>query len=346
VTSSCRANRFCWTLCSILSVAPLAAVGQTIKQTPSIFAPASTPARHIYDLSIFTLALTGGIFVTVAGLLVFAITRYRARDAADETEPAQIYGSNQIELAWTIIPVLIVLVLFLTTTRVILAVQDAPKPPAAVEVTVTGHQFWWEFRYPKLGIVTANELHVPLSDAESSHPTYLRLLSADVVHSFWVPALNGKTDLIPNRVNETWIDPQHTGVYVGQCAQFCGKQHAKMLLRVYVQSPGDFEAWAREEQQVAAQEPSAARGRQIFESQACANCHTISGTSAQGLFGPDLSHLMSRATLGAGAVENTPENLRVWVKDPDSIKPGCLMPGMKLTDREVDAIVDYLSTLR
>ncbi|MBV9438236.1 MAG: cytochrome c oxidase subunit II [Acidobacteria bacterium] len=336
------------TLAAFLSLLGTAShsLAQTVRQTPSIFAPDSTPASHIYHLSIFVLGVTGGIFVVVASLLVYVIVRYRARGPADDSEPAQVYGSAQIELAWTVIPVLIVLVLFLTTTRVILAVQDAPKPPAAVEVTVTGHQFWWEFRYPKLGIVTANELHVPVSDARSSKPTYLRLLSADVVHSFWVPALNGKTDLIPNRVNETWIDPQHTGLYVGQCAQYCGLEHARMLLRVYVDSPADFQNWVRTQQSVASQQAGVSAGREVFESEACSNCHTISGTSADGAFGPDLSHLMSRATIASGAALNTRQNLRAWIKDPDSLKPGCLMPAMKLTDREIDQVVDYLSTLQ
>jgi cytochrome c oxidase subunit 2 len=322
------------------------ASAQTIQQTPSIFSPASTPADHIYHLSLFTLGITGGIFVTVASLLTYAIVRYRSRGADDETEPPQVYGSAQIELAWTVIPILIVVVLFLTTTRVILAVQDAPKPPAAVEVTVTGHQYWWEFRYPKLGIITANELHVPVSDAKSSNPTYLRLLSADVVHSFWVPALNGKTDLIPNRINETWIDPQQIGMFVGQCAQYCGLEHARMLLRVYVQSAADFQNWIKNQQQTALQTTSTAAGRQVFESEACANCHTISGTVAEGVFGPDLSHLMSRQTLAAGAIENTRENLRAWIKNPDAIKPGCLMPAMKLSDEQIDGVVNYLSSLR
>src|SRR5260221_8161123 len=139
-------------------------------------------------------------------------------------EPAQVYGSTQIELAWTIIPILIVVVLFFATARVIHAIQDAPKPATAVEVTAIGHQFWWEFRYPALGVVTANELHVPVSDSDHPTPTFLKLLSADTDHSFWVPQLAGKTDLIPNRVNETWLDPHETGLFLVQCAQYCGTQ--------------------------------------------------------------------------------------------------------------------------
>ena len=314
---------------------------------PSIFAPASTPAANIFKLSLFVLAITGGIFVVVGGLLTYVIVRYRDRgDDTDKSEPAQVYGSTQVELAWTVIPVLIVVVLFLTTARMIFAIQDAPKPPAALDVTVVGHQFWWEYRYPKLGIVAANELHVPVSTGTQPAPTYLRLLSADVDHSFWVPQLAGKTDLIPNHENLTWIDPRHTGLYVGQCAQFCGVEHAKMLLRVYVDTPAQFAAWVKNQQQPGVQDPAVAAGRRVFETQACMNCHTVRGTAATGRFGPDLTHLMSRDTLAAGAAPMTRENLRQWIKDPDSFKPGSLMPAMQLNDQQTRQLTAYLATLK
>src|ERR1700731_1161485 len=217
---------------------------------PSIFNPESTPADSIYGLSLLVLAITGLIFVIVFGLIAYAVIRFRRR-SDDGPEPPQVYGSNQIEIAWTVIPVLIVLVLFMATARVIHAIQDARKPDGAIEVTVIGHQFWWELRYPGLGIVTANELHVPVSDPAHPTPTFLKLLSADTDHSFWVPRLAGKTDLIPNRVNRMWIDPHEAGVYVGQCAQYCGMQHAKMLLRVYVDSQEQFNQWVQDERKPA-----------------------------------------------------------------------------------------------
>ncbi|MGB0122178.1 MAG: cytochrome c oxidase subunit II [Silvibacterium sp.] len=314
---------------------------------PSIFAPASTPAANIFRLSLFVLSITGGIFVVVGGLLAYAVIRFRDRgDKNDTREPAQVYGSTQIELAWTVIPILIVVVLFLTTARMIFAIQDAPKPPEALDVTVVGHQFWWEFRYPNLGIVAANELHVPLSSNSQPKPTYLKLLSADVDHSFWVPQLAGKTDLIPNHPNDMWIDPLHPGLYVGQCAQFCGVQHANMLLRVYVDPPAQFAEWVKNQQQPGAQDPAVAAGRRVFETQACMNCHTIRGTAATGRFGPDLTHLMSRATIASGAALNTKENLRQWIKDPDSLKPGSLMPAMQLSDEQLDELTAYLATLK
>ncbi len=338
-----------------LCLGALPALAQGPQATPSILAPASTPAHEIYGLSLFVLLITGAIFAVVAGLLIFVIIKFRARGPDAEHEPPQVYGSVQVELAWTVVPVLIVVVLFLTTARIIFAIQDAPEPRSALDVTVIGHQFWWEFRYPKLNIVTANELHIPVSTRLAPEPTYLRLLSADVDHSFWVPQLAGKTDLIPNHPNEMWLDPQKTGLYFGQCAQFCGIEHAKMLIRVYVDSPQQFDAWVKNQQQPAAPDSSvgdssagdsaAAAGRRIFESEACVNCHTIVGTSAHGTFGPDLTHLMSRATIAAGAAANTPQNLRAWIQDPNTCKPGALMPAMQLSDQQIDEVVAYLTTL-
>jgi cytochrome c oxidase subunit II len=312
---------------------------------PSIFDPHSTPAVSIFRLSRFVLAITGLIFLVVFSLLIYAVVKFRNGAANAHREPAQVYGSTQIELAWTIIPILLVVVLFLATARVIHAIQDAPKPATAVEVTAIGHQFWWEFRYPALGVVTANELHVPVSDPTHPTPTFLKLLSADTDHSFWVPQLAGKTDLIPNRVNAMWIDPQQTGIFLGQCAQYCGTQHAKMLLRVSVDTPEAFAAWLQGQKQSVNRDDKEAAGRNVFETTACVNCHAVGGTNATGRFGPDLTHLMSRSTIAAGAAENTSENLRLWIQNPDAIKPGSLMPAMKLADADLDALVRYLETL-
>ena len=312
----------------------------------NIFAPASSPAKSIADLSVFVLVITGIIFLVVFVLLVYSVIKFRGRATDAGREPAQVYGSTQIELAWTIIPILIVVVLFLATARVIHAIQDAPEPPGAVQVTAIGHQYWWEFRYPKLGIVTANELHIPVSDPSDPKPTFLQLLSADTDHSFWVPELGGKTDLIPNHPNRLWMDPQRTGVFLGQCAQYCGTQHAKMLLRVYVQTRDEFDRWIQEQSQAAHVSDTAAEGERIFETTACINCHAVAGTVADGRFGPDLSHLMSRDTIAAGAAPNTAENLRRWIKNPDLIKPGSRMPAMELSDRDLDSVTAYLMTLR
>lgn len=320
----------------------------TSSSSTSIFAPAGTPAHSIFSLSMLVLSITAVIFLIVAGLLLYALVRYRhrANDANAAQEPPQIYGSNQIELSWTIIPVLIVVMLFLATARVILSTQDAPKPAASLDVTVIGHQFWWEYRYPQSGIVTANELHIPVSDPKHPTPTYLTMSSADTDHSFWVPRLAGKTDLIPNRVNTMWIDPEAAGLYLGQCAQYCGTQHAKMLLRVYADTPTEFAAWIAHQQQPAVNDPAVAEGRNIFQHNACISCHAVAGTVATGRFGPDLTHVAGRDTLASGAVPNNAANLRAFIDDPAHFKPGALMPPMHLNNHDLDAVTAYLMTLK
>ena len=311
----------------------------------NIFAPASTPAQSILDLSVFVLEVTGAIFLVVFTLLTYAVVKFRKK-TANGSEPAQVYGSTQLELAWTVVPVLIVVVLFLAAARVIASIQNAPKPDSAIEVTVIGHQFWWEYRYPSLKVVTANELHIPVSDPAHPTPTFLTLLSADTDHSFWVPRLAGKTDLIPNHPNSTWVDPHETGLFLGQCAQYCGTQHAMMLLRVYVQTREEFDRWIREQSLPAHASGAISEGQKIFERTACINCHAVGGTAANGRFGPDLTHLMSRDTIASGAAQNTPANLRRWIQDPNTIKPGSKMPAMGLSDPELDAVTEYLETLR
>ena len=338
-------RRLAWQAAAILGCTAATALGGDPASPTSMFAPESTPAHSIYDISIFVLEISGAIFVVVAALLVYAVVKFRQRRNDDDTEPAQVYGSNQIELAWTVIPVLIVVVLFLSTAQVIHRVQDARRPPGALDVTVVGHQFWWEYRYTQFGFEAANELHVPVSTESERAPTFLTLLSADTDHSFWVPRLAGKTDLIPNRTNKTWINPQQTGLYLGQCAQYCGTEHAQMLLRVYVQPRAEFDRWVREQQQPAILEPSVAEGRRVFDTTACINCHTVRGTVANGRFGPDLTHLMSRETLAAGIIANNAANLREWIRNPDAVKPGSLMPAMNLSDAELDQVTAYLLTL-
>jgi cytochrome c oxidase subunit II len=316
------------------------------EQVTNIFKPHSTPGESIYQISLLTLAICGAIFLIVSGLLFYIIIRFRSRPNDEQSEPPQIYGSNQIELAWTVLPILIVFVLILVTARTISDVQNATHPPDSLKVTVVGHQWWWEIRYPDLGIVTANELHVPVSDPDRPRRTVLKLQSADVAHSYWVPQLSGKVDLIPNRDNYMWFDPRETGVYLGNCAEYCGTQHARMLIRVIVQRQEEFDRWVAEQQKPAVEDPQVTAGRKVFFSTSCVNCHTIRGTVAEGRFGPDLTHLMSRETLGAGAVKNTPELLRAWVSDPQRIKEGCLMPDMQLSQQELDQIVAYLLTLK
>jgi cytochrome c oxidase subunit II len=329
-----------------MATAALAQQSPSPLSPTNIFAPLSTPAQSVFDLSLFVLEVTGAIFVVVFSLLVYAVVKFRKKGSAQGKEPTQVYGSVQLELAWTVIPVLIVVVLFLAAARVIGSVQNAEPPANAIQVTVIGHQFWWEYRYPSLGVVTANELHIPVSDPARPSPTFLTLLSADTDHSFWVPRLAGKTDLIPNHPNRMWVDPHETGLYLGQCAQYCGTQHALMLLRVYVQTRDEFDRWIQQQRRTAAAGSTARDGQKIFESTACVNCHTVRGTPAIGRFGPDLTHLMSRDTIASGAVPNNAENLRRWIQNPDVIKPGSKMPAMGLGETELNAVTAYMETLR
>lgn len=332
-----------------------------IYKVPNSFDPRSVPAHTIHELSILVLAICTGIFLVVTGILVYVVIRYRHRPADGSQEPPQIYGSSQIELAWTVIPILITIVLILVTARTIGDIQDKKFPKEALVVKIVGHQWWWEVRYPQYGFVTANEIHVPVSSASHRLPVRIVLESADVLHSFWVPQLAGKTQLVPNKTNETWIEPLHTGTYLGNCAQYCGTQHAFMLLRVVVHEPEDFQKWVANQKKPAQslsasvgvvspessqQRSLVAEGQKAFASIACINCHRIDGTSAQGVFGPDLTHLMSRQTIGAGVAQNTRQNLWHWVRNPQVLKVGCYMPDMQLSRQQVDEIVAYLETLR
>ena len=333
-------------LASLLFATAALAFGQSLHPIANMFNPKATPADSIYNVSMLMLAICAAIFLVVGGLLAFTIVRFRSRKIDNSREPVQVYGSNRIEVAWTVIPVLIVVVLSMATARTVMEVQNKRMPLDAIKVTVVGHQWWWEIRYPDLGIVTANELHVPLSTVAKPAHTFLKLESADVAHSFWVPQLSGKVDLIPGITNSMWLDPRRTGIYLGNCAEYCGTQHANMLIRVIVDSPADFEKWAASQKVNASSDPHLEAARAAFLSLNCINCHTVSGTAAAGTFGPDLSHVMSRTTLGAGVLPNTAENLRAWVRDPQAIKRGNLMPNMQLNSRELDQVVTYLASLK
>jgi cytochrome c oxidase subunit 2 len=346
--------------------ASLAAQAPT-SENLSIFDPVSPPAESIRNLSVLVLAITGFIFVVVEGILIYSIVRFRRGATDASAEPPQVYGSKPIEIAWTAAPALIVFVLLLVTARTLWEVNVPPPQPREGDntlfVTVVGRQWWWEYQYhhyngkpiralgpdakeTDLPVITANELHMPASADGVPRRVYLTLKSADVCHSFWVPRLAGKTDLIPGRINSMWFQTDRPGLFLGQCAEYCGTQHANMLIRVVVDSPTDFASWLENERKPAIEDAQVRAGRSAFLAQSCINCHRVRGTRAQGNYAPDLTHLMSRQTLASGIVPNTPENLRRWVADPQPIKPGCLMPAFGLSDRERDDIVLYLLTLR
>ncbi len=333
----------------------LAASSQT--QDLSIFSPASPPAESIRNLALLIIAITAFIFIVVEGVLIHTIIRFRRRQSSDTVEPPQVYGSKPIEIAWTVAPALIVLIIVLVTTRTLWEVNVTPpiekSGDNALFVTVVGRQWWWEFTYDHyngkpLGFITANELHIPASSDGTSRPVYLTLKSADVCHSFWVPRLAGKTDLIPGKDNHMWFQTGQTGLFLGQCAEFCGVQHANMLLRVVVDSPADFEHWLENQAKPAVDDSAVREGKAKFLAQSCINCHRVRGTRAQGNYAPDLTHLMSRQTLASGIIPNDADGkqLRAWIADPQAIKPGCLMPAFGMSSRDRDLLVDYLKTLR
>jgi cytochrome c oxidase subunit II len=365
-------------IAGLLLLVPLAASGLAQWAPPqsrpvpaenlSIFSPVSPSASAIRDLSYLIFAITGFIFVVVGAVLCYSALRFRVKRkdssggmgkrslpvSSTEAEPPQVYGSHSIEIAWTAAPAAIVFVMMLVTTRTLWEVEVPPPQPKAGDgalfVTVIGHQWWWEYRYDHydgrpLGFITANELHVPAGEAGAPRPVYLTLESADVCHSFWVPRLAGKTDLIPGRTNHMWFQTDQPGLYLGQCAEYCGAQHADMLLRVYVDPADEFAHWLTNEERPAFDDPSAADAKARFLALSCVNCHRIRGTPAAGTYAPDLTHLMSRQTLASGIVPNDLRNLDDWVRDPQSIKPGCLMPAFGLSDEDRDLVVQYLRTL-
>jgi cytochrome c oxidase subunit 2 len=216
--------------------------------------------------------------------------------------------------------------------------------PSALRIRAVGHQWWWEYQYPDLGVATANELHVPLGV-----PLQIELDGADVIHSFWVPQFGWKKDMIPGKTNVMWVQPEQPGVYDGVCTEYCGTQHAWMRIRVVVEPSERFDAWIAQQRQpaAAAQGPATARGQQVFLSNTCVNCHAIGGTTATARVGPDLTHVGSRTTIGAGLVENTPDTLRQWVRNAHDLKPGVLMPAYNsLSGDDLDALVQYLMELK
>jgi cytochrome c oxidase subunit 2 len=316
--------------------AALAACGLAEAPDWSTIQPASDLSQSIQDVYGTVFVWTAGIFVVVELLLVYAIIRYRRRPG-DSGVPDQVHGFTALEIAWTLVPAAILFFIAIPTVRTIFEIQS--KPPAEkIEIAVIGHQWWWEFEYPDLGIKTANELHLPVGRAAS-----LALTSADVIHSFWVPRLGGKRDLNPGSENQLWFTPDSVGVFIGQCAELCGTSHANMRLKVFVEPTDSFEAWVEQQRQPAVQDTV---GLQAFLSSGCAACHAIAGTPAQAKIGPDLTKFGSRSTIAAGLLANEPDQLAAWLRDPESIKPGVRMPNLNLSEERIASLVAYLGSLR
>ncbi|HUX85649.1 MAG TPA: cytochrome c oxidase subunit II [Chloroflexota bacterium] len=316
----------------------LAVAGVALAEPRSPFSPASPQAQQIENLFIFVLVIAGLIFLGVEGTLIYSSFAFRAREGR---QPSTTSGNTRLEIAWTVTPAVLLAIVFILTVRTMHSITAVPSDPLVIRVVA--HQFWWEFDYPNANIVTANELHVPVGEQ-----VIINLESADVIHSFWVPQLAGKSDANPGHVNQVTFTATQPGVYGGQCSEFCGVGHAWMLIRVVAETPADYNAWIAAQRQpaVAPTGGLAAQGQQLFQSEACGSCHSINGTSANGVAGPNLTHVASRATIGAGVVENTPANMDRWLTNPQAVKPGVLMPNFKLTPDQVKALTAYMETLR
>ncbi len=311
-----------------------------VGDVPSVFRPSSPEAHAIADLFGVTLGICAVIFALVLALIVYSLLRFRHREG--DQEPEQIHGNPRLEVAWTVAPFLVLVGIFALTLRAV----GASDPPVDrdPDIVVTGHQWWWEARYPATGAVTANEIHIPVG-----RRVLVRLEAADVVHDFWVPELGRKIDAVPGHPNHLWIEASAPGTYPGACAEYCGAQHAWMRILVVAEEPAQFEAWQAHEASPAPKpaDARAAEGARIFRDLTCVKCHAIGGTGADARVAPDLTHIASRRTLAAGAVdENTPANLARWLHDPDDFKPGSHMPNLRLSDAQVNDLVTYFETLR
>jgi cytochrome c oxidase subunit 2 len=299
--------------------------------------PRGIGAARIERLWWLVLSIATVFFIVVVALLVVAVLRSRRRDV--EINRDVRWGVPFIVVSGVIVPAIVLIAVFALSLRDSQELSDTGAR-ATLEVEVRSHDWWWEIRYPN-GAVTANEIHIPVGE-----PVRLRLLSADVVHSFWVPRLQGKTDHITGRTTHSWLQADEPGRYRGQCAEFCGLQHANMRFYVVAEPRAQFEAWMEDAATSAgAAEGTAAAGEEVFLSSTCIGCHAIRGTPADSQVGPDLTHLADRRTLLAGTVPNTAEYLEKVITDPQSIKPGVPMPPTQLPAEDLQALVDYLQQL-
>ncbi|MBI2169041.1 MAG: cytochrome c oxidase subunit II [Actinobacteria bacterium] len=351
------------TLRLALLAAPLALLAGCTDSPQDSLKPAGEWARKVDGLWDVSFLIAVVIFLIVEGLLVFALIRFRNRPGNES--PRQIHGSTPLEIGWTILPALILAGLAIPTVATIWDLADEPKN--AVQVIVTGHQWWWEYDYPDLEVETANELHIP-ADTQIN----VTLRSYDVIHSFWAPQLAGKVDVVPGHTNRLAMHADEPGLYLGQCAEFCGLSHANMRLRVIAHAPAEFDEWVASQKRPAEQPPAgdAAAGYALWASKGCQSCHTIdghdksgpidaSGVSGKSTQGPNLTHLQSRSTFAGAIFDLTPENLRKWLRNPSKLKPmdpenNIGMPsafppgesGKPLSDEEIEQLVAYLETLK
>ena len=307
----------------------------------SLFSPDSPQAQSITHLSFIVGFVMLAILVLITALVLYAVVKFRHRSG--DSEPPQVFGNSRVEKAWTIGALLTVTALFIFTIRTMHSADRTPAPGRKADLEIVAHQWWWEARYPHSGVITANEVHIPVGKA-----WLVRLTSADVIHDWWVPDLGRKMDAVPGHPNTFWIQADKPGTYLGTCAEFCGAGHAWMRIRVIAQPESEFQAWEQHQLEVPPKPTSgeAAAGRKLFNKVTCDSCHRIAGTSARADVGPDLTHVASRETLAAGRLKDTRENLRKWITNPQEYKPGAHMPDFNFTQEQVNQLVAYLETLR
>ena len=362
------------TLTAALVVVALVAVVGTLSADPNPQYPQSTlhprgDFAHMVDkLYRTTLFWAVIVFVLVEGALVFTIFKFRGKP--DDPEPKQVHGNTAIEIVWTVIPALVLAFIAVPTVKTIFKTYELPKGSDVLQVEVIGHQFWWEFRYPQLGLITAGELHVPVN-----RPVALKMITRDVLHSFWIPQLAAKRDVFSNRTTALYFTAQEPGNYPGQCAEFCGIQHGRMAFHVVASSAADFDAYVARMQatgapaaapaapaDTTAAKPSASAndvkvstlaattavqaadtvaGSQLFMMKGCVGCHSLNATKALGI-GPNLAGIGKRQYIAAGWLENTDANLARWIMHPQQVKKGSLMPELGVTEAEAQTLVTYL----
>lgn len=333
----------------IAAIAPVPCAAAPLEH--SALAPAGIQAQHIARLWELTLIVCGCVFAAVLIAILLALIKRRG---ADPATPADLTGNvrperrtQRVVVGASVLSVFLLVGLIVADVLTDRALSKLPDADA-LRIDLTGWQWWWQARYPsdhgRIAFATANELHIPVG-----RPIVITLHGGDVIHSFWVPNLHGKKDLLPGITSTIELRADRAGTYDGPCAEFCGAEHARMALRVVADPPGRYAAWAAAQSASAAPvpaDPQAAQGLQVFERSACASCHTVRGTSASGLLGPDLTHLMSRQTIAAGVLANDAANLTRWVRDPGAVKPGTTMPAVPLSAPDLHALVSWLTTLK
>ncbi|MGH2771239.1 MAG: cytochrome c oxidase subunit II, partial [Actinomycetota bacterium] len=338
-----RARRYALLL--LLLAAPVLAAC-SLDTPQSTLVPEGEFARRADTLFKGTFIIVVVVFVLVEGALLYVLARYRRR--SDSDAPVQVHGNTRLEVIWTIIPTLILAGVAVPTVKLIFDFAARPKGDV-LEVKVVGQRWWWEYQYPGLGVITANELHIPVG-----RPVVLSLESKDVIHSYWVPKLAGKQDVVPGQTNHLTLKADRPGEYRGQCAEYCGLSHANMRNVVISHTPEDFETWVKEQQQAATipTDALAREGMDFLVNGPCAGCHAVKGTNAQATLAPDLTHFASRQTFAGSIFANNTENLAAWLRDPPkrkamnpNVERGAGMPSYNLSEDQIRALVAYLQSL-